>query len=141
MAKENNANFELATRDLKLLSALGDAAEDLANRAKDGTLSVMDRAALRNQARCANEAAGNLMARGAIDLFGGAPSDASKKIDAAIKDCKSALENISELGEAISFVARIIGVCAAILTGNWANIAKSFQELTAAHANNEKPDK
>jgi hypothetical protein len=135
MVGQASAISELVTRRLELLDALGEAAQDLAERSKNPDLKPAERAALRNQARCANDAAGALLSRGAIDLFNKPPSDAAKKINDAITTTQSTLKDIEEVGKAIAFVGALVGLAAAILTGNWIAVGKGLSDLVSTAKN------
>jgi len=124
MVRQLAAASEVVTRQMDLLASLGDAAQNLAERAKNLNIDAPERAALRNQARCANEAAGALLARGAIELFNQPPGDAAKKINDAVAKTTITLKRIKETGNAIAFVGALIGVAAAVLTGDWFAVAE-----------------
>ena len=96
MATQADETLEIVARDLVILRALGEAAEDLANRARADGVSQPVRAALRNQARRANEQAGNLLARGTVDLFNRPPGDAAQQLDQAIAATRGTLERIAK---------------------------------------------
>lgn len=120
---------ELVTADLVLLGALADAAKQMAERASVET-DPDQRAALRNQAKVANEQAGALLARGAITLFNGVPGDAAKQIADAMDGVSEAIARIEKAKKAIALVTSLVNVAGAILLGDWAGVVKAIAALT-----------
>lgn len=129
MPTPTDETLELATQPLRLLNALASAAEDLAGRARDPALKAAERAALRNQAKLANEQAGMLLARGAVVLFNGPPGDAARQIDEAIAGTQQALEKIRRIRKALEFVTTLVGVAGALLAGDWKGVARSLEAV------------
>lgn len=123
----------LVTADLALIFALADAAKQMAERAsQDSDPNV--RAALRNQAKVANEQAGLLLARGAVTLFNGVPADALAQIAEAVDGVSEAIASIQKAKKAISFVTSLVGVAGAVLLGDWAGVVKAITALAAKKA-------
>ena len=136
MATQNNPaadaprTVEIVTADLVLLSALADAASQMAQRASQEP-DPERRAALRNQAKVANEQAGALLARGAITLFNDVPADAVQQISAAMQGVSEAIARIQQAKKAIAFVTSLVGVAGAVLLGDWVGVAKGLAALGA----------
>src|SRR5262245_46773838 len=125
MATTASDTLELASTELTLLDSLANAAANLAERSRNPDLSQPDRAALRNQAKLANEQAGILLARGTVVLFNGPPSDAAKQIAEAIGKTQETLANIQRVRKAIEFVTSIVGVAVSLLAGDWKGVLKA----------------
>ncbi|MFM2053418.1 MAG: hypothetical protein RL456_1455 [Pseudomonadota bacterium] len=130
MATQADETLEIVARDLVILRALGEAAEDLANRARADGVSQPVRAALRNQARRANEQAGNLLARGTVDLFNRPPGDAAQQLDQAIAATRGTLERIAKAKQAIEFVGALVGVAGALTGGDWKAVLRQLAALS-----------
>jgi hypothetical protein len=129
MATTSSDTLEVETRQLALLDALGSAAENLAERSKSPNLDASERAALRNQAKLANEQAGTLLARGTVELFNTPPGDAAKKIDDAIAGTQKTLAKIQKIKQAIEFVGSLVGLAGAVLAGDWKAVLKSLDAV------------
>ena len=124
---------DLVTADLALIFALADAAKQMAERASQENDPNV-RAALRNQAKVANEQAGLLIARGAVTLFNGVPADALAQIAEAVDGVSEAIASIQKAKKAISFVTSLVGVAGAVLLGDWAGVVKAITALAAKKA-------
>ncbi|CAN5436180.1 hypothetical protein BH11PSE9_BH11PSE9_05720 [soil metagenome] len=124
---------DLVTADLALIFSLADAAKQMAERASQENDPNV-RAALRNQAKVANEQAGLLLARGAVTLFNGVPADAAAQIAEAVDGVSEVIASIQKAKKAISFVTSLVGVAGAVLLGDWAGVAKAITALTAKKA-------
>lgn len=129
MATDPNPNFSIVTRDLALINALGSSAEDLAIRSGADGVSADDRAALRNQAKTANEQAGALLVRVTVELFKDPPKDAVQQINDAISSTQGKLKKIKKAKKAIEFVGKLVGVAVSVASGDWKAISKSLDTL------------
>lgn len=121
---------DMATADMALLGALADAAKQMAERASQEK-DAAQRAALRNQAKVANEQAGTLLARGAVTLFNSVPDDAAEKIAGCVQGVSEAIAQIQKAKKAIALVTSLVGVAGAVLLGDWGGVAKAIIALTA----------
>ena len=124
---------DLVTADLALIFALADAAKQMAERASQENDPNV-RAALRNQAKVANEQAGLLIARGAVTLFNGVPADAAAQIAEAVDGVSEAIASIQKAKKAISFVTSLVGVAGAVLLGDWVGVTKAITALIVKKA-------
>lgn len=129
MDNDEDVCLDVQTRQLQLIIELSMTARDLADRSKVDGLELAERIALRNRAKLANEHAGALLARGSIDLFNQPPDDAVERINRAINGTNDALRRIERVRGALSLAASLIGVAAAVLTGDWQAIVKSVSAL------------
>lgn len=129
MATAFDETLKIVTRDLVLLNALSSAAADLAERSTAEGLSQPTRAALRNQAKSANEQAGALLTRATVELFNDPPTDATTKINDAIVETETTLANIAKAKKAIEFVSALLGVASAVLSGDWKGVLKALEAL------------
>jgi hypothetical protein len=134
MGTDSDITLDVVARDLALINALGSAAEDLATRSRADDLPQSVRAALRNQAKMANEQAGTLLTRGTLELFGEPPDDAVKQINDALDQMQQTLAGIAKAKKAIEFVAALVGVAGAVLAGDWKGVVKSLESLAKKHA-------
>lgn len=129
MATTVSETLKIASKQLALLDSLVGAAANLAERSKDPNLDQAERAALRNQAKLANEQAGILLARGTLVLFNGPPSDAAKQIADAIGKTQQTLAKIQKAKKAVEFVSALVGIAVTVLAGDWKGVLKSVDSL------------